>query len=1165
MRIAGRVKTVLYLLLCFLLVSLGIIWWSFFTTSGSNVSLGVLQNRMHNLEYTYRSGNLASGIMLDDLEWQLKNKTRLLAKEIELYWDPSCWRGKSLCLSTVKANTLRIVLPDGSSHENPITLASLNLPFSIEAKQLSIEELVIESNEKSPVFLNNIHFSGSLHASRLTADKLFFDWQTFHVNLNGQMNFHNNYPVKVVARFDSIDQTKSLPIKSQWHFSGDLLKLDLSGGFSKPYTATASGTYSLLDRNLPANIALKWDQATWPIDSADPIAAFADGDLLIHGDWPDYRLDGDMRITGNNIPVTNAELSGSLNTNRISMTPLKLNTIGGYLDVTGVLKWRDGISWHSELDANDLWPNLYWPFFKGFVDGTARFNGRSQNGQTQFDLTEINATGSYAGQQISLGGNTSLYTDGSWQLDNMEAASEENTITANGSIGAESNLKLDFSLNSPEDFLHDIVGDLHGTLQIDGNINSPDISGSASSSSLVYLDTSLRNTTVTGVLRSLGEDESDIRIQMERVHIGDRIISNTDASVNGSLSDHLIRLSTETAPLYLESMHTIGSFDEHRNWSGKIDNFSGKLADYPFSLKDSVTATWISEQQTFAFQPHCWSIEFSSLCVIESALVGRNGSINFKLDELNLAAVDALTPEHIGIDGTLNSKGQVTWQPTKAPSIAVQSLLSDARISITDEKTAETLRLQIETAALDITTRRNTVTARLNMTERNIGKIASKASIYTRNNLYPVSGTLSLEDGKLQWLQQYFPQLTELSGKVSADGKIGGLLLKPHFKGLVNVKDASVQSPQLPMDLSNIDLSIAIDKNQATMTGDAASGDALVAIGGRGELTESGWQSDLQLKADNLAIEHDIVKNARVSTDLTLMMNPNGINVGGSINVKRANIIVTKLGSGGIPVSSDVVIVDAKAAQKPRNIKGKRQIRTTIDVILGRHVHFNGYGLDADLLGDFRITLNAQRPPELRGDIRVIDGNYRSYGQDLVIRDGRISFVGPLEQAVLNVEAVREVDNIMAGLRINGSLGYPKASLFSEPAMPEEEILSYIVLGRQLDFGNEDETMDDSQLLANAALFMGIRNGQSLSRNIASTFGIDDFTLSSRGSGDETQVVVSGRLNNRLLVRYGLGVFNSISTLFVRYDLAEKLYLETTQGFAEGLEKAVDLYYSFDF
>ncbi len=1164
MRIRRSVKTVIYLLLVALLACIAFVWWSFFTASGSDTSLSALQNRMQNLSYTYRSGNLATGIMLDDLEWQLKNKTKLLARDVELHWDPSCWRGKSFCLSSVKSASLRIVLPEGSSTRNPMTLPALDLPFSIHAEQLIVDEMIIEPPDKPPVFISNLHFNGVLQTSTLTAKALYFDWQSFQVSLNGTMELKDNYPVKLGASFSTIDQAIAIPIKSNWAIGGDLLELQLNGGFNKPYNATATGTYSLLDRRLPADIALKWEQAQWPIDDENGATHFDKGDVTIQGYWPDYKLNGDTRITGSNLPAINAQLSGTLNTNRISMNPLTLNTLGGVVDAKGVLKWRNGISWHSELEARDLWPNLYWPVFKGFIDGKATFNGRSHNGQTELDLHNIDATGSYAGQQISVAGSTTRLANGTWHLASMEATSEENTVTVNGSLGTKSNLNLYFSLNSPEDFLHDINGDLHGNLQISGNINKPDITGSASSSSLAYQDTKLMNTKVSGVLRSLGQEESDLTLIAESATVSDREISGTEISINGSRADHLVRVQLATDPLDINRMETTGSFDEHGNWRGKINTLAGQLAQYPFSLANPVTATWISDQRTFAIEPHCWSIEFSSLCVVDSALVGRNGSINFELDELNLAAIDALTPAHIGLEGVLNSQGQIIWQPGKAPSITVQSRLTDALIDISDTETREKLQLDINTATLDIATRRSTVTANLSLDARQFGTLESRVDIQTLTKNYPVSGSLSLHGAKLDWLQRYFPQIKKLTGSLSADGRIDGQLFKPRFTGTVNVADAAISSPQLPIDLKQINLAIAIDENKASMNGDAKSGAARVIIGGNGTLKDSDWHSDLRLQSDNLAIEHEYVKNALISTDLKIASSPAGITVGGSVNVLRADIVIAGLGNGAVPISSDVIVVDAKSTRR-NNTGGGRQIRSAIDVTLGNDVHFTGYGLDADLLGDFRVALNEQRLPELRGDILVNSGTYRSYGQDLTIRDGRISFVGPIEQAVLSVEAVREVDNILAGMRIDGSLDNPKASLFSEPAMPEEEILSYVVLGRQLDFSSDTGALDDSRLLANAALFMGIRNGQNLSKNIASTFGIEDFSLSARGSGEETQVIVSGRLNNRLLVRYGVGVFNSVSTLFVRYDLAQKLYLETTQGFADGLEKAVDIYYAFDF
>jgi len=335
----------------------------------------------------------------------------------------------------------------------------------------------------------------------------------------------------------------------------------------------------------------------------------------------------------------------------------------------------------------------------------------------------------------------------------------------------------------------------------------------------------------------------------------------------------------------------------------------------------------------------------------------------------------------------------------------------------------------------------------------------------------------------------------------------------------------------------------------AASAADAASG----VVSGN----SSSVSSRINISADNLKIDTDLFRRAVVSPNLNIHLDDTGIHIDGELDVHSANIVVNEVAQGGVATSSDVIIVDASDREKQIAPASKQNFSSEINVSLGRRVRFNGYGLKADLSGEFQLALDAHRPPELLGEIMVDNGTYRSYGQNLSIRDGRITFIGPLEQTAVTVEAVREVDNILAGLRVDGSLNNPTTTLFSEPALPKEEILSYVVLGRNLEFGSTN----DSQMLTNAALFMGISNGRSFSQNIAESLGIEDFYLTATGTGDETQVMLSGRLSNRLLVRYGVGVFSAVSTLFLRYDLAEQLYIETTQG----LERAIDIFYTFEF
>ena len=78
---------------------------------------------------------------------------------------------------------------------------------------------------------------------------------------------------------------------------------------------------------------------------------------------------------------------------------------------------------------------------------------------------------------------------------------------------------------------------------------------------------------------------------------------------------------------------------------------------------------------------------------------------------------------------------------------------------------------------------------------------------------------------------------------------------------------------------------------------------------------------------------------------------------------------------------------------------------------------------------------------------------------------------------------------------------------------------------------------------------------------MANHLGIKDFELDTEGSGNDTAVVASGKINERLSVRYGVGVFEPASTIALRYKLSKRVYVEVASGVASSL----DIFYKRDF
>ena len=1129
----------------------------FFTTSGSSSTLNILSGKLSNLEYEYKSGTLATGLYLEQVKWQLENKTVISAPSVKFNWNPKCWNAKEVCISQMAVDQLVVDIADSNEEADVISLSPIDLPVSIIADTLIIDEVLINKGGDSPMIFNDVNFVGRLEGSMLEITRLKLDWLWLQADFRGTMRLNKDYPVTAKGTLISTDPSMSLPIQSSWRLGGDLLGMQLDADFTAPYGAELSGTYSMLRAGLPADIKISWPTAPWPRQDDEPQIFVDNGELLITGTGPDYKTNATAVIYGDSIPTSDLTLDGKINSRKATFFPMTFHTLGGSLNAAGVFKWHNGLSWNASLEAKELWPDLYWPQVKGLFNGTALFSGRSHNDQTRLTLKSIKSTGTLHGHEFTLTGDATKDPYGVWHLSSMQALNNDSQIYANGTIGSESDLKLLFNSQSIHKYFDDVFGDVHGDVSINGDLRKPDISGAVSSANLKIGEIKLRNIKSQGKITRAGLEKSKVTTVAERITANSEEFHNVKINLDGSLADHMIRLAFDHQRGAANQVLVEGQLEDSTNWRGQVKSASGLLSDRPFALRKSFGTRWVHENRSLELEPHCWTMDLAEGCITDKAMIGENGRINFSINSLNLGELKSLQSGPLTISGILNSKGELSWGDTEMPSVSLTGKINNAHASVTDADNNEKVNLALDTARIDVTTNQNLIETNLRVKANEFGAVNVQFNIDTASPAYLVNGSLALSNSNVSWLRAYLPDNTSLAGHISADGIISGNLEAPLINGVVRFDSGSVASPSLPLDLEDIALDIEFSNKESRIVGSAQSGGTPVTITGTAAQVSDSWSSNINVQADNLKIDTDFFRNAIVSPDLDIKVADTEVRIDGDLVVHKANIVVNDLGAGGIATSSDVVIVDASDNKDQRLTPTEQNFASKIDVSLGRRVRFNGYGLKADLSGDFHLALNDQRPPELLGEIEVDNGTYRSYGQNLLIRDGRITFIGPLEQTAVTVEAVREVDNVLAGLRVDGSLKNPTTTLFSEPALPTEEILSYVVLGRSLEFGSTD----DSQILTNAALFLGISNGRSFSQNIAESLGIEDFYLTATGTGDETQVLLSGRLNNRLLVRYGVGVFNAVSTLFLRYDLAEQLYIETTQG----LEKAIDIFYSFEF
>ncbi|MCF5826760.1 translocation/assembly module TamB domain-containing protein, partial [Pseudomonas syringae] len=412
-----------------------------------------------------------------------------------------------------------------------------------------------------------------------------------------------------------------------------------------------------------------------------------------------------------------------------------------------------------------------------------------------------------------------------------------------------------------------------------------------------------------------------------------------------------------------------------------------------------------------------------------------------------------------------------------------------------------------------------------------------------------LSGDFNLSGLDISVARPFAPTVQKLNGRLNGSGRLSGSLLAPLVNGSVNLDGGEVAGPELPMELHDLKVQALIAGESVQINGGWKSGSAgQGTIGGQVAWGQS-LMVGVSLKGSQLPIDVEPYAAVEASPDLKISMQGERLAISGKVLVPKGTITVRELPPSTVKLSGDTVIVGQQTEQGTPPLA----VGMDIDVIVGQDkLSFSGFGLTANLAGRVHIGDNL----DTRGELNLNDGRYRAYGQRLTIRKARLLFAGPVDQPYLDIEAIRQTDDVIAGIRLTGSADQPTTEVFSEPAMSQEQALSYLVMGRPLSTSGEDNNM-----VAQAALALGVAGSSSTTGKLADNLGIKDFELDTSGTGDKTNVVASGKITEKLSLRYGVGVFEPANTIALRYLLSKRVYLEAASGVASSL----DIFYKRDF
>lgn len=967
-------------------------------------------------------------------------------------------------------------------------------------------------------------------------------------DISAQGSLASGFQLKGTARLPGTGGDIWLAVKGLVTTTG-IQELDLA--LTGPGTVdTGAGTASVKG-------SLSWQQ-TLALDAQIALDAFPWFSLIPGVEPPPVilrRLDGQVDYQGGEYqanltatvdgPQGSADISSRIegNLESLELSQLSVNTGAGSLTGAARLGFSGPLNWDANLQLNDFNPGYWVPALEASLDGRVASKGSlSETGPRFYASWDLQ--GSWRKSETEIRGSLEQFGD-TLAVSGLQLQLGDNRVTGHGRWGPELDGELELDLPLPQMLLpglDGLEGALTGRISLSGTKDSPQGQASLSGRDVRWREqVSLDQFDLLASL-SVGQ-VLNAELTATKIEGFGQLLDTLKLDLSGTREKHRLEIAAShpDAELLLALTGALGK--SWSNWQGQLDQGEiDVVSQDQFWRLDQPTDLAYSESGRLTLGQHCWRWQQASVCAGQQILL-PDPSLDYRVRNFPTTALAPLLPTALRWQTLLNA--DLSLQTTaNGPEGAMLVDAGEGTFSVLNAGQWQSFEYNTLSARVDLLPREAVLAMAVQGPK--LGDISTRVSIDPQSQTRDLDGQFRIVNLDIA-LAAAFAGLEEVKGLLNGQGQISGPLMKPAVNGELVLSGGEVSDPSLPLPLQDMEATLKLEGYQAALSGRWKSNDrSSGALNGR-LVWESAPEVSLQLTGQRLPLQYDPYANVEVEPDLQLDYGPDGLSVRGTLAVPRGSIEISRLPDQAVSVSEDEVIVGAEQQETP-----PMTLDMNVTVVVGEdRVSFNGF----EVIGDLEGTLRIANDMDTRGSLRLIDGRYEAYGQELKLRRARLLFTGPIAEPYLDIEAIRRVDTVVAGIRLSGPISAPQTEVFSEPSMPQTDALSYLILGRA-----PQSKSDDGQM-RNAAISLGLNQASEITRGLGEGLGIRDLTLEAQGSGNQAAVVASGYLTDELSVRYGVGLFDPINTVALRYDLGRYFFLEA----ASGLSSSLDIFYTRDF
>lgn len=991
-------------------------------------------------------------------------------------------------------------------------------------------------------------------------------------------------------------------LKWPWQQDVETLVGDASGQLSlegslQDYQLILSSTIAAMEQNWTINSDLRGDLQQATLNSLEIKSALAE--LALSGDvaWEpelSYQLDGgwkNLQLPASLSGVTVESYAGLFNlkgekelfdlkldsdfiiddilliVNLVATSPeagitdIRADTkiADGGAGFSGKVNWKEMLTVDGKLTLRQLDPAAIDPEWPGRISGQAHVQFQDKGeGNFQASVQQLHLNGMLRERNFSLDSNLqAVNTD--INIADLLLKLGDSQLTLKGKV--EKQLDLSWKLASPnlQDFHPDLSGSLNGQGQLFGELAKLKLNANLDGNAIRWADElTVGSINAEAQIDLTDNQQSKLNINSTQILVAEQTIDSATLSLSGRRAQHQLGLEVKSDLVSLSSLLQ-GSLNTNNQWTGRLQsmNIDNAMAG-SWQLREAGDIQLSADKQIMT--QHCWqSAQQAQLC-----LQGENTAQGVQTQiDINQLSVEILKPwieEYAKLSGFINGKLQLAMQAEGDILGSGNLALDQAVLKLESEAVSQQEPIEFNTVELryQFTGEDSMVAmtiapdvAGMQPVEARLQSVAVKRLIEAPMDT-PLTLQLQTSVEDLAALNLETLAFDELAGKLELHIDMQGTVNQPKLATAISLRDGQIFLVDMGITLSEINGDIKGDPlSGLNILLQAQSAEGQLEIAGDFSMTDTDWLLNATIKGDQLEVMNLPEAYVIASPDLKLMVSPQTAKVSGTVRIPTAELAPMDFNTT-VSASQDVVIIGQGADDE------KMRLATDVDVTvqLGDKVMIRALGFSGRLGGNLRIYGDAGQLLLGNGEITVNEGSYAAYGRELTVNNGRVRFSGAaIDNPDLDIKAIRKGTNYQAGIHITGPASNPQATLFSVPSMSQEDILSYIVLGRPLG----QASAADAAMLASAATNLGISNGNAISEQIASTFGLDSVEFT--GESPDTAAVQIGKyLSPKLYLGYGIGIFEPVSTVQLRYTLSRIWTLQAESGTHSG----VDLLYIYE-